>query len=217
MRIETVVSAREEPAKPEAVERAAAILRMGGFLVHPTSTVYGIGAAPTAELDRAVNRLKGRALDEPILRLAAGTEELRRDRSDLAWSADAERLAERFWPGGLTLVLEDGSETGLAVRVDPHPFPRAVVRSWGDLLSSTSLNRTGNPPARDPVAARDIIESWPDPATPCVLADGGELAPSPPSTVLSLRAEPPRLLREGAVDRSEIEKCLEREIEPGHQ
>lgn len=212
MRIEGVVAARGEPTDADALARASEVLRMGGFLVHPTSTVYGIGAAPTAELDRAVNRLKGREPDRPLLRLASGVEELRRGRPELEWSADADRLARRFWPGGLTLVLEDGSPRGLAVRVDAHPFPRAVVRAWGDLLSSTSLNRSGEPAARDPESAREIVASWPDPATPCLLADGGALEPSPPSTLLTLREEPPRVLREGAVAREEIEACLDREI-----
>lgn len=185
---------------------------MGGFLVHPTATVYGIGAAPTPELDRAVNRLKGRALDQPLLRLAPDVDALREMRPDLEWSPDADQLAREFWPGALTLVLEDGSEPGLAVRVDGHPFPRAVGRRWGDLLSSTSLNTTGAPPARHPDEARAIVESWPDPSTPCVLADGGALAPSRPSTVLNLRQDRPQLLREGAVERRAIEACLGREI-----
>ncbi len=213
MRIEEVVPARDDPPSGDALERAADVLRMGGFLVHPTSTVYGIGAAPTRELDRAVNRLKGRAPDRPILRLASGVEELRRRRPAVEWTAGAERLARRFWPGGLTMVLADGTRQGLAVRVDGHPFPGAVVRAWGELLSSTSLNRPGETPARDPETAREIVDAWADPATPCILADGGELPPSPSSTLVSLREDPPRLLREGVVSREEIERCLEREID----
>lgn len=212
MRIEAVVPARDEEPDGPSVERSVDVLRVGGFLVHPTSTVYGIGAAPTPELDGAVNRLKGRPLNQPILRLAPDASALRQMRPGVEWSDDAGRLAARFWPGSLTLVLEDGSDLGLGVRVDAHPFPRAVSRRWGELLSSTSLNRTGGEPARDPESAREVVESWPDPATPCVLADGGVLTSSPPSTVLSLREEPPRILREGAVGRDQIEECLGREL-----
>lgn len=212
MRIEAVVSAGDEEPDRRSVERSVDILRMGGFLVHPTSTVYGIGAAPTPELDGAVNRLKGRPLNQPILRLAPDARSLREIRPAVEWTEDAERLAARFWPGSLTLVIEDGSDIGLGIRVDAHPFPRAVSRQWGELLSSTSLNRTGGEPARDPDSAREVVESWPDPATPCVLADGGTLEDSPPSTVLSLRDHPPRILRDGAVGRDEIEECLGREL-----
>ncbi len=80
------------------------------------------------------------------LRLASDAGAVR-SRPGVVWDERAERLARKFWPGALTLVLEDGSERGLAVRVDAHPFPRTLLRLHGGLMSSTSVNRSGEAPA----------------------------------------------------------------------
>lgn len=209
--VETV-TVRQHPLPRDVVTRCASVLAGGGLLAHPTSTVYGLGGRADEELDAEICRLKGRPADRPLIRLAASAEALAALRPELSWDCRAEILTAEFWPGPLTLVLDDGSERGLGVRVDPHPFLQSVLEEFGDLMSSTSLNEAGDPPAMDAEAARRVLESWPETERPCVLADAGRLPPSPPSTVLSLRQEPPRILRAGAVSAERLRTCLGREI-----
>lgn len=205
------------PAGPDdhrgrAVQRAVEVLRVDGVFAHPTSTVYGLGARARSDLDRVVVRLKGYREERPLIRLAASATQVRQRRPDARWTDAAGRLAERFWPGGLTLVLEDGTENGLAVRVDGHPVARAVPAALDDLVSSTSLNRSGEAPARDPVEASSALESMGPWGRRCAFLDAGPLPESPPSTLLSLRADPPRVLRSGAVEPDEIRDCLGTEV-----
>lgn len=205
----------EQPleAGERAVAWAVGWLDDGGLLVHPTSTVYGIGGPPEPGADRAINRLKGRPPERPLLRLAASAEQVRSLRPEVVWSERAERLAARFWPGGLTLVLDDGSARGLAVRVDGHPAARRIPGRWGRLMSSTSLNPSGGTPLREPEEARKLARSWSAPEHPVGFLDGGELPASEPSTMVSLRKNPPVLLREGALPREAVEGCLDLRIE----
>lgn len=196
--------------REEAVRGAVRVLEDGGLLAHPTSTVYGIGGRSDAATDAAIRRLKKKEGEGPLIRLAADVDQLLRLRPDVRWTETAAELAERFWPGGLTLVLDDGSENGIGVRVDGHGLARAVPRRWGELLSSTSLNRTGQEPAREPDPARRLLRSWVESAGRRVgFLNAGILAPSTASTVLSLRGERPRVLREGAVRADELAPWLE--------
>lgn len=196
---------------PEApVDEAVAVLRGGGLLVHPTESVYGIGGVPRA-LDDEIARLKGRAANRPLLRLAGSRDSLRRSHPRLQWSRDAEALADAFWPGPLTLVLDDGSGPGLGVRVEGHPLTRRVLRDLGGTMSSTSLNRSGAEPASTEEEVRRALEAMPPAEVPVFRLTAGTLPGPPPSTVLSLRGGRPRLLREGAVPRERIADRLGRE------
>ena len=196
----------------EALERAAAALRDGAVLAHPTSTVYGLGALGP-DGDRAIARLKGRDPERPLLRLAASVEALRAARPELEWDERAAGLARRFWPGGLTLVLPDGSGTGLGVRVEAHPVTRALLGRLGTAtLSSTSLNRTGTEPARTSREVEAFLASAPDAGRPVVFLDAGDLPASRPSTVVSLVERPARLLRAGAVPPEAVAEVLGGEL-----
>ena len=206
------IAAGPDDHRGRAVQRAVEVLRDDGLFVHPTSTVYGLGARAEPRLDAVVARLKGYAEDRPLIRLAASSTQVRQRRPDAVWPTSAERLSDRFWPGGLTLVLEDGSEAGIAVRVDGHPVARAVPAALDDLVSSTSLNRAGGEPARDPDKAMEVLAGMPSPDRPCAFLDAGSLPASPPSTILSLREDPPRVLRDGAVDTRVLAECLEAEV-----
>lgn len=195
--------------RPGDVRRAAEALARGAILAHPTSTVYGLGALDPS-LDGVIAALKGREAGKPLLRIAASPEALRAAHPELVWDGRAARLAESFWPGPLTLVLPDGSPSGLAVRVEAHPATRAVLRELGDVtMSSTSLNPSGSPAARTPADVRRFLSAL-EPSGPEVwFLDAGPLSPSAPSTILSLLEEVPRLLREGAVGVAELTHVLE--------
>lgn len=182
-------------------------------MVHPTSTLYGLGARATRDLDAELARLKGRPAERPFVRLAPDPEGARSAAGPAGWNDRAERLARRFWPGPLTLVLEDGSPDGLAVRVDSHPVARAVLAELREPMSSTSVNRTGEAPARDPAEVRSALAAMPRTERPVMFLNAGSTTGGTPSTLLSLRgAGPARLLREGAVSASEVEACLEESV-----
>jgi len=201
-------------ATPAERERAMDAIRRqldaGGVLAYPTETVYGLGGLPREDALARLAALKRRPPGKPFLLLV-------RDRSDtaaLAWSPAAESLAEAFWPGPLTIVLDDRDERwpagvrdprgGVAVRVSPHPGVRAILEAAGGPITSTSANLPAEPPARSAEALAWLAQR-PGP-TPLVL-DGGALAPGQPSTVVDCRGRP-RILRAGAVPEEAVRRVL---------
>ena len=150
-----------------------------------------------------------RAVDDaPILRIGLDSDVLRRSFPDLEWPALAERMARRFWPGPLTLILAYGSGSSVAVRVEGHPVTRAVLAGWGAPIGSTSLNLAGAPPAVTSEEARGFLAAMPDPGVPVLLLDCGELAGPPPSTLVSFVGSSPTVLREGAIPLEAVSACL---------
>lgn len=208
-RYETIAVSAGAASLDGGVRKAVEVLRAGGMLAHPTETVYGIGGAARPEVDLRVAALKGRALDRaPLLRIALDTRVLLLAFPDLVWPREARRLALRFWPGALTLVLEDGSAQGTAVRVEAHPVMRAVLQEWKAPIGSTSLNFSGEPPAVTAVQAGKCLDMMPDVDVPVLLLDAGDLSGPPPSTLVSFLGSVPEVLREGAVRSAAIQDCL---------
>lgn len=208
------MSALGPDGRPGAVAAGVRALTAGAVLAHPTGTVYGLGGASEA-LEATVARLKGRDPDRPLLRIGPDATILRRRHPGLRWGRRARRLAEAFWPGGLTLVLPDGSESGLGVRVVDHPLVRAVLGEAEATMSSTSLNRSGRPPTRRPEAVARTLDRMPPVEAEVVWLDAGPLPSSPSSTLVSLLDDRPRVLRRGAVPVGEIEACLDEELVHG--
>jgi L-threonylcarbamoyladenylate synthase len=191
--------------------RAIGVLRGGGVVALPTDTVYGIAvdlATPggVERLVAAKNRPPGKGvmllLAEPDQAAEVGI-----------WSEAAQALADAFWPGGLTLVLPHipgltlpaaltaGMQT-IGVRLPDHPAPRALAAALGP-LPTTSANVSGSPEARD---VGEIVEQLGD-AVDLVL-DGGPAHGGPPSTVVDLTLEQPKILRAGAVPIDRIQAVL---------
>ena len=191
----------------EAFDRAAALLDAGGIVVHPTSTVYGLGGRPRPEVDARVAAIKGRP-PGPLIRLAASRDALIQALPGARWTDAAGRLADAFWPGPLTLVLEDGSDTGVAVRVDPHPAVRRLLHRAGGLLTSTSLNVTGRPPARTVGEVRAVLSEAGSEAGTVGWLDAGDLDGSTPSTLVRVTGDAAELLREGAVPAADVTRAL---------
>ena len=194
------------------VARVCRALAAGAILAHPTTSVYGIGGAAEESAAR-VSAMKSRAGAVPILRLVRDARRLRELHPGIRWNAEAERLANAFWPGPLTLVLDDGTAAGIAARVEAHPLTRRLLSSFEGEIGSTSLNLSGEPPATTLAEARRTLAEMADPGVAVLLLCGGDLQGPPTSTLLSLRGERPRLLRAGAVTRSEIETALGHELE----
>ena len=177
----------------------------------PTDTLYGL-AACVFNLD-AVQRvfdLKGRPANMPIPVLLADATDLEscvKEIPDAAFD-----LADKFWPGALTLVLKKsnaipdiisaGGDT-VAVRVPNHSVPRQLVRGLGAPITGTSANRSGQPGL---TAADAVRETFVDELE--LVIDAGEITGGVASTVLDLSGGVPVLLRQGAVSSEEIEAIL---------
>ena len=180
-----------------AVRSAAEHLRAGGVVLYPTETFYALGADPRSpEGCAAVFRLKGREASRQLPWIAA-------DREQVAAACRipeaAAALAERHWPGPLTLVLPlRGREGTVAVRVSSHPVARALAAALGHPVISTSANRSGAPPARTAAAAaRSLGETGAEP--PPRIVDGGMTPGGAPSVIVDAMQTPPRTLR-GSLD-----------------
>lgn len=191
-----------------AFDRAAALLDAGGVVAHPTSTVYGLGGRPRPQVDARIAAIKGRP-PGPLIRLAASRDALIETLPGARWTDAARRLADAFWPGPLTLVLEDGSDT-VAVRVDPHPVVRRLLDRAGGLLTSTSLNVTGRSPARTGGEVRAVLSEVGSGAGTVGWLDAGDLAGSTPSTLVRVVGDAVEILREGAVPAADVIRTLSR-------
>ncbi|MCL6429992.1 MAG: threonylcarbamoyl-AMP synthase [Anaerolineae bacterium] len=195
------------PADVASVAFAAEALRRGEVVAFPTDTVYGVGAALFHERAiRALYEIKGRPEAKAIPLLLADPTGLERVAARVP--PLAERLVQRFWPGGLTLVVEArpelpevllGGGRTVAVRVPDHPIARALIRAVGAPLATTSANRSGEPEA---LTAAEVIGQlgrgvrW--------VIDGGRSPGGKPSTVVDLSTDPPVIRRVGAIPADEL-------------
>lgn len=196
----------------ETVAEAATLLRDGRLVAFPTETVYGLGGDATNEhAVAAIFEAKGRPQFNPLISHvldAAGA------RQFVRWSETAERLAARFWPGPLTLVLPraEGSTISLlatagldtvAIRAPSHPVAQALIRAAGRPIAAPSANRSG---AVSPTRAEHVAESLGE-RVPMIL-DGGPCLVGVESTVLDLTTATPTLLRPGGATREAIEQTI---------
>jgi len=186
------------------IDEIVAVLRAGGVVVLPTDTVYGLAALPTSATGvERVFTLKGRRADVPLAVLCA-TAEQALDLCDLV--PGVEKVATRFWPGPLTLVLprRAGVELHLGepfqtigLRVPDHPLLRAVAEQTGP-IAVTSANRHGEPTA---ASAAEVAESLDGEAD--LVVDGGTLE-AVASTVVDTTTSPWTGLRHGPIDPAEV-------------
>ena len=189
------------------IHQAINTLKNGGIVAFPTDTVYGLGASAFDEgAVLRVYEVKGRPRRLALPLLLADVYQIgavARDVPEIAW-----QLAKHFLPGGLTLVLYKlpsvsnlitGEGEKIAVRVPAHPIPIALIKGLGTPITGTSANLTGSP---SPLTAQEVYHQMGDRVD--LIIDGGRCPGDVASTVLDLTAEPPRILREGAISREEI-------------
>ncbi len=196
---------------PGALDAAVAALAAGQVVGVPTETVYGLAALPADGPLRALVRAKGRDPGKGIAVLADGLDQLT---GVVIVPTTAIRLAERFWPGPLTLVLPvrdgvalpdllTGGRTTLGVRVPDHPVPRALARRLGPLAVS-SANRAGEP---DALAVPELLVAVGDAAS--LVIDDGPVRGGRASSVVAVPATGPiEVLRVGAIDRVALEAAM---------
>ena len=203
------------PADPGEIDHAAELLRAGRLVAFPTETVYGLGAnALDAEAVARIYAVKRRPATSPLIVHVASIEMAQSLVAN--WPEIAERLARRFWPGPLTLVLEKQLEkppvvpaivtAGLptvGLRMPAHPLALALIRAAGVPLAAPSANRFTelSPTTADHV--RRGLGSDVD-----YILDGGPCSVGIESTVLSLAGPRPTLLRPGGISRPELETIV---------
>jgi L-threonylcarbamoyladenylate synthase len=190
-----------------SLSRASRVLLAGGLVAFPTESFYGLGADATNE--RAIRRLflvKGRGGDRPVLLLIDSPDRLHRYVEGV--SPLAERLMKAFWPGGLTLVFKAlptvssllTAGTGkIGIRLSSHPVPTALARAIGVPVTGTSANLSNAPPC---LTAREVLNSIGSGVD--LILDGGATAGGMGSTVLDVTVDPPRIVREGLVSRTQL-------------
>lgn len=180
------------------------------IILYPTDTLYGLGVDATDS--EAVSRLialKGRDEGKPI---SIVVDSLETAHEYVVMTPLAQRLAEKFLPGPLTLILcakprlrtqgVVGVDGSVGIRIPDHPVPLELVRRLQVPLTATSANVSGMPTER---SVKGILEQFGDKASWIdEVIDGGELPESPGSTVVDARGEHPVLLREGVISRSDI-------------
>lgn len=195
------------------VARAADALKSGGIVAIPTETVYGLAANA---LDPAaiakIYAAKGRPSTNPLIVHVTSVDAAKELSS--SWPPSAQKLAEAFWPGPLTLIVPknpivpDAATAGLpsvALRVPSHPVMRAVIDATGIPLAAPSANRSQ---AVSPTRAAHVLKSLGDRVD--VILDAGTTEHGLESTVVDCTAMPPRVLRPGPVSIADIERVVGR-------
>jgi L-threonylcarbamoyladenylate synthase len=203
------------------LDRAIQFLRQGRLVAFPTETVYGLGADATnpAAVDR-IYRTKGRPGTNPLILHVASADIAKRYVT--AWPPAASNLAQRFWPGPLTLVLHkqnvipDNATANLptvALRVPDHPLALELLRAFDGPLAAPSANRSTRV---SPTTARHVFDEFPDSAAaggaddrdPALILDGGPCTVGIESTVLDLTGPTPTILRPGRITAADLEPVI---------
>lgn len=194
------------------LSEAVAILRSGGLVAFPTETVYGLGA--DAANDAAVARVfavKGRPTNHPVIVHLATSDQMTTWASDVPVSA--QRLADAFWPGPLTLLLAKAAHVSMAVtggrttvglRVPSHPLAHELLVAFGSGIAAPSANRFGKV---SPTSAADVRADLGDDVD--LVLDGGDSEVGIESTIVDCTTLPVTLLRRGAITVEMIEVVLD--------
>jgi len=193
------------------LEEAGRLIRAGRLVAFPTETVYGLGAnALDAAAVRRIFEVKGRPATSPLIVHVNSLEMARGLASE--WPPEAQLLAERFWPGPLTLILPkaacvpDAVTAGLptvGLRMPAHPAALALIREAGVPIAAPSANRFTE---LSPTTAEHVRAALGEAVD--LILDGGAAQVGIESTVLSVAARPPRLFRPGMVTREAIEALI---------
>jgi L-threonylcarbamoyladenylate synthase len=206
-----VLALNPECADDRKYGRIVRTLNEGGVIVYPTDTFYGLGCScfAAAAVSR-VYELKKRDPSKPLLVVIADVDMAGRVASHLP--PLFLELASKFWPGPLTLTLKAspavprevlGEGDSIAVRMPDVLWLRAVIRQAGYPLVATSANISGEKEVSTADEALALFRGKVD-----LIVDGGRTPGVSPSTVLDLTADKPRLVREGALPRTALERYL---------
>ncbi|HYG55939.1 MAG TPA: L-threonylcarbamoyladenylate synthase [Burkholderiales bacterium] len=193
------------------IARAAEILRAAGLVAFPTETVYGLGAdASSAKALARLYAVKGRPTDHPVIVHFATAIDA------FAWASEvsqaAEQLAERLWPGPLTLILKrsakakdfvTGGQDTIGLRVPSHPVAQELLKTFGGGLAAPSANRFGRVSPTTAAHVREDLGNDVD-----LVLEGGPSEVGIESTIVDVSGAVARILRPGGISRADIEAVL---------
>ena len=193
------------------IEKAALVLRQGGLVAFPTETVYGLGAdASNPSALKKIFAAKGRPADHPLIVHIADMSEVKK------WVSEVPRaawlLAEKFWPGPLTIVFKraphvsdliSGGQDSIGLRVPSHPVAQKLLRAFGGGIAAPSANKFGR---LSPTAAEHVRQELG--AAVDMVLDGGDCEVGIESTIVDLTRETPAILRPGRISAQQISDAL---------
>src|SRR6185503_20849697 len=196
---------------PASIQTAVDVLRKGGLVAFPTETVYGLGAdADNEQALKAIFRVKGRPETHPLIIHLNRREQLQ------DWAASipdsARKLAERFWPGPLTLILKKasrvskvvtGGQETVGLRVPDHPAALSLLREFGGGVAAPSANRFGRV---SPTTAEHVRQDLGGDVD--FILDGGPCSIGVESTIVDLSSGDPVILRPGGLTKERLEETL---------
>lgn len=204
-----------------SITQAVDLLKQGRLVAFPTETVYGLGADATnpAAIAR-IYKTKGRPSTNPLIIHVASIEIAKQ--YVIHWPPIADLLADKFWPGPLTLILPKnnlipGTATAglpnVAIRVPNHPLALDLLRAFAGPLAAPSANRSTHV---SPTSAQHVLDEFPYSAAanevaesdPALILDGGDCAVGIESTVLDLTTTPPTILRPGQIGPADLEPLI---------
>lgn len=195
----------------EAIREAGEILKRGGLVAFPTETVYGLGGDALNENSSAkIYAAKGRPCDNPLIVHISNMDALSRIVREIP--REARLLAERYWPGPLTIIFHKsdivplattgGLET-VAVRMPSHKTARVLIDAAGGYVAAPSANRSGRP---SPTLARYVIEDLDGQVD--MIIDGGEVNIGLESTIIDLTGSCPMILRPGYITEEMLKETI---------
>ena len=206
-----VVRMTEEQIDMELIREAGKIIRDGGLVAFPTETVYGLGGDALNPLSsRKIYAAKGRPSDNPLIVHIADQQALSSIVGEIP--GNAWKLAERFWPGPLTMILHKSDRvpretTGgldtVAVRMPANRIAQEMIRAAGGYVAAPSANRSGRP---SPTVARYVAEDLAGRGE--MIIDGGDVEIGLESTIVDLTSDRPMVLRPGYITRQDLENVL---------
>ncbi len=202
------------------INQAVTVLQEGGLVGIPTETVYGLGAdAKNAAAVRKIFQAKQRPIDHPLIVHLAAISQLQEWVS--AISPAAQRLAEAFWPGPLTLILPKapavldlvtGGQQTVGIRIPHHPVAQALLKSFDGGIAAPSANRFGRISPTTAAAVREELGDAVD-----LILEGGSCEIGLESTIVDVSGAHPVILRPGMITAAQIESVLHQTLSLSHQ
>ena len=190
---------------PQAIRQAILALRGGNVIAAPTETVYGLMALwQSVSARQEIYRLKHRPADKRLQMLAPDVETA--IRAGLKPNDMLQKIADAFWPGPLTVIVEANDGDTIGLRIPNHPFILKLLRELGEPLAATSANLSGTPAAVTPTDAVANLDG-----RPALLIDGGKVTVTggASSTVVSIVGGIITILRQGPITLQDIQTVLD--------
>lgn len=205
------------PKRPEIenIMKAANVVKSGGVIVYPTDTVYGLGADPLNEKAvRRVFKVKERSLNKPLPVLIS---DLHVGKSFGEFNYRALKLAKKFWPGPLTIVVRKkehvpsiitGGKEGIGLRVPDYEVTLKLIELCGGAIIGTSANKSGFKASKSAEEALRMLNGEVD-----LILDAGPSPGGMPSTIVDVTQDTVKIIRIGPISPREIEKALGETVE----